>query len=81
MYKVTLINYDFDDIYYQMKYAEFKEDFKADRDGLREWEEPKPPVKEQHTYKFVTREEANLYVNQDSVQEHFDSVETVEISD
>ena len=78
MYKVTLINYDLDDTYYQMRYAESKEDFAVGRYGLREWEEPKAPVKEQYTLEFNTKEKADFYASQDDIQEQFDSVEVSE---
>ncbi len=81
MYKVNLINYDYDDTYYQIRYGEFKEDFEVGRDGLRQWQEPTPPIKEQYSYEFETKEEADSYVSQNDIQEHFHCIETVEISD
>ena len=78
MYKVTLINYDLEDIYYQMSFAEFKEDLEVGRGGSGELKEPIPPVKEQYTLEFTTKEKADFYASQVDIQEQFDSVKVSE---
>lgn len=79
MYKVTLINYNYDDESYLAALEIFEEDFAVGRDGLREWEAPNPPVSEEYIYEFPTKEEAELYVSGKDVQEYFEVIEVIEI--